>query len=201
MSKALFIVAEPSFIVRKGLVSLINELPNATVVREVEVASRLAELITHYSAHALLINQELLLQLSGAELKKITSRKRKVFVIGISKSINDPITGCSGLISHEIALDEPKVSIIKKIKTVLNQIDESSDSPTLNSELSDREMVILKDVALGLSNKEIADKNFISPHTVVTHRKNITRKLGIKTVSGLTIYAILNKLIGMDELN
>ncbi|MFO8022771.1 MAG: LuxR C-terminal-related transcriptional regulator, partial [Perlabentimonas sp.] len=73
-------------------------------------------------------------------------------------------------------------------------------SPSISSELSEREMEILKDVALGMSNKEIAEKNYISPHTVITHRKNITRKLGIKTVSGLTIYAIINKLIGMDEV-
>jgi DNA-binding CsgD family transcriptional regulator len=41
---------------------------------------------------------------------------------------------------------------------------------------------------------------FISSHTVMTHRKNITRKLGIKTISGLTVYAILNKLINVEEL-
>lgn len=59
---------------------------------------------------------------------------------------------------------------------------------------------ILKHIALGLTNKEIADKLFISIHTVVTHRKNITQKLGIKSVSGLTVYAILNNLIEMDEV-
>jgi DNA-binding NarL/FixJ family response regulator len=96
-------------------------------------------------------------------------------------------------------LSESKSSVLKKIKDILNQTD-PSDSTTDNQELSEREIEILKDVALGLSNKEIAEKNFISPHTVITHRKNITRKLGIKTVSGLTIYAILNKIIGMEAL-
>jgi DNA-binding CsgD family transcriptional regulator len=41
---------------------------------------------------------------------------------------------------------------------------------------------------------------FLSVHTVTTHRKNITKKLGIKTVSGLTVYALLNKIIKMDDL-
>jgi two-component system, NarL family, response regulator NreC len=58
----------------------------------------------------------------------------------------------------------------------------------------------VKFVALGLTNKEIADKLYISAHTVITHRKNITRKLGIKTVSGLTIYAIMNNLIALEEI-
>ena len=67
-------------------------------------------------------------------------------------------------------------------------------------ELTIREKDIIRDVALGLSSKEIADKNFISPHTVVTHRKNISRKLGIKSISGLTIYAIINKLVSVDDI-
>jgi len=50
-------------------------------------------------------------------------------------------------------------------------------------------------VAKGMLNKEIADFYNISIHTVITHRKNITRKTGIKTVAGLTVYALLNNLI------
>jgi len=69
------------------------------------------------------------------------------------------------------------------------------------SSLSKREKNILREVAMGLTNKEIADKLFISIHTVTTHRKNITQKLGIKTVSGLTIYAILNGIIKLEEVS
>ena len=67
-------------------------------------------------------------------------------------------------------------------------------------ELSEREKEILVSVAQGLLNKEIADKHNISINTVITHRKNITRKTGIKTVPGLTVYAILNGLIDINEL-
>lgn len=64
-----------------------------------------------------------------------------------------------------------------------------------SSELSRREIEILKLVAGGKSNKQIADELFISSHTVITHRKNITAKLGIKSISGLTLYALVNNLI------
>jgi len=67
-------------------------------------------------------------------------------------------------------------------------------------ELSDREKEILVSVAQGLLNKEIADKHNISINTVITHRKNITRKTGIKTVAGLTVYAILNNLVDINSI-
>ena len=66
--------------------------------------------------------------------------------------------------------------------------------------LSDREKEILVSVASGLINKEIADLHHISINTVITHRKNITRKTGIKTVAGLTAYAILNNLIDINSV-
>jgi len=68
------------------------------------------------------------------------------------------------------------------------------------NEISDREKVILALVAKGKTNKEIAEELNLSIHTVVTHRKNITHKLGIKSISGLTVYAIFNGLISMDEV-
>ena len=54
---------------------------------------------------------------------------------------------------------------------------------------------------MGYANKEIAEKLFISIHTVISHRKNITDKLGIKSISGLTVYAILNKLIDTENID
>lgn len=66
--------------------------------------------------------------------------------------------------------------------------------------LSSREIEVLVLITKGLINKEIADKLNISLTTVITHRKNITEKLGIKSVSGLTIYAVMNGYIEADRI-
>lgn len=67
-------------------------------------------------------------------------------------------------------------------------------------ELSIREIDVLQLIVKGITNKEIADKLNISLNTVLTHRKNITSKLGIKTVSGLTFYALMNGIISGEEI-
>ena len=97
-----------------------------------------------------------------------------------------------------INLGDTKNEIFEKIKSLILETDKGKIVPEFINELSEREKTILSYVAKGLTNKEIADKLFLSTHTVITHRKNITNKLGIKTISGLTVYAILNNIISLD---
>ena len=73
-------------------------------------------------------------------------------------------------------------------------------SQEIQVHLTSREIDVLKLVARGEANKQIAHRLSISMHTVISHRKNITRKLGIKTVSGLTMYAVLNGLISSKDI-
>lgn len=73
--------------------------------------------------------------------------------------------------------------------------------PEENMELSEREREVVQCIAEGLSNKEVAERLFISVNTVLTHRKNIFRKLDIHSVSALTIYAVVNGIIKVDDLN
>ncbi len=84
-------------------------------------------------------------------------------------------------------------------QTYLNQLSEIVETTRSNrnegAELSQREIEVLCQLAKGLTNKEIADKLFISINTVLTHRKNISAKLGIRSVSGLSVYAIMNGYI------
>jgi regulator of cell morphogenesis and NO signaling len=68
-------------------------------------------------------------------------------------------------------------------------------------ELSEREKDVLVQIVRGLSNKEIADVLCISMHTVISHRKNITRKLNIHSTAGLTVYAIVNHLVDINSLD
>ena len=67
--------------------------------------------------------------------------------------------------------------------------------------VSEREKDIIVCLVQGMSNKEIADHLFISVNTVITHRRNIAKKLDIRSVAGLTIYAIANNLIDQSILS
>ena len=89
------------------------------------------------------------------------------------------------------------------LRPALSNVSENQPMQALKQEadaLSERERDVLIQVVNGLSNKEIADILCISTHTVITHRKNITRKLNIHSTAGLTIYAIVNKLINLTNL-
>lgn len=70
----------------------------------------------------------------------------------------------------------------------------------IEHELSAREIEVLVLITKGLINKEIAEKLNISLTTVISHRKNITEKLGIKSVPGLTIYAVMNGYVEADSI-
>ncbi|MDE5733442.1 MAG: LuxR C-terminal-related transcriptional regulator [Bacteroidales bacterium] len=92
-----------------------------------------------------------------------------------------------------IGLYDAPVAMVKKLREAAASHMEMSESD--GPDLSAREKEILVCVAKGMLNKEIADYYSISIHTVITHRKNITRKTGIKTIAGLTVYALLNNLV------
>ena len=99
---------------------------------------------------------------------------------------------------HTCIEDEVLVPLVR-LQNAPRRLTYESDEPE-REELSAREKEILVSVAQGLLNKEIADRHNISINTVITHRKNITRKTGIKTVAGLTAYAILNNLVDINAI-
>ncbi len=99
-----------------------------------------------------------------------------------------------------ITLQAPQETIIEQLQAYLPEEPANQFAEEGNKELSTREIDVLQQVVRGITNKEIADKLNISLNTVLTHRKNITAKLGIKTLSGLTFYAIMNGIISGDEI-
>jgi DNA-binding CsgD family transcriptional regulator len=94
-------------------------------------------------------------------------------------------------------ITEPISTLINKIKKEYQQTIKQKPNENL---LTDREKEILKLLAKGLSIKEIANNLNLSHHTVLTHRKNISFKTGIKTIAGLTILALSLKLVTIEEI-
>lgn len=97
-----------------------------------------------------------------------------------------------------ISMYDDPVTMVRKLRESIASHEEAPESE--GHDLSQREKEILVCVAKGMLNKEIADHCNLSIHTVITHRKNITRKTGIKTVAGLTVYALLNNLIDSSSI-
>lgn len=103
----------------------------------------------------------------------------------------------------EDVLFVPAVQRLEQQVAVMGSDAETSDAgrQAPQETLSEREREIVGCVVKGMTNKEVAEKLFISVNTVLTHRKNISRKLNIHSVSGLTIYAIVNRLVNLDEVH
>lgn len=92
-----------------------------------------------------------------------------------------------------------RVHEVPKVETVkINEQEEVNKN--IQDDLSQREREIITCVVKGMSNKEIAEYLYISIHTVITHRRNIARKLQIHSPTLLTVYAIVNKLVDISEV-
>ena len=187
------VIAEPSYLLKRGLSTIISDI----VQTEIIFVNGLDEL-NHYLESNLvdfvIINEGLLKDKAGRDLLFQLQSEAKYLVL--TESGHD----LPGRDKYAALIDirAPKESIVPILEEVLT--DESVQENNRSSILSDREKEVLKQVAMGYTNQEIADRLFISKHTVISHRKNITSKLGIKTVSGLTVYAVLNNLIPKDQI-
>lgn len=141
----------------------------------------------------LILHHKLLLHPQTDHLQSIVDCfKGEILVIGNHKMK-------SSFHKHLLLPNDSETDTLEKLQHFFasHSNDENEEN---NSVLSAREIEILQEVARGFSNKEIADRLFISINTVITHRKNITEKLGIKTISGLTVYALMNKLIHPEDV-
>ena len=100
---------------------------------------------------------------------------------------------------ESISIFDDLETLSKKIAGLLNVVSEEEEMDNQDT-LSQREKEIVICVVKGMTNKEIAEKLFLSIHTVITHRRNISKKLQIHSAAGLTIYAIVNKLVTLSDV-
>ena len=190
------IICEASEIITAGLASIINSMADFDVVMRIDNPESLSERILTSDANILIINPNLLGYSDRNLPIQLTKEYPQLLVVALVSTHIDPslLKPYNGVIE----ISDTKLKVIN----TLNQIVQNSEHGDKNDdvELSKREIDVLIAVAKGMMNKEIADQMNISIHTVISHRKNITRKTGIKSVSGLTVYALLNNLIDENEV-
>lgn len=189
------IICEASEIIANGLAEIIDSMAQCDVVARLDTPEHLSEKITSSDANLVIIDPLLLGFHNKVFLLQLGKEHPNLIVIALVTSYLDhamlaPYKGF-------IEINDTRSKIISKMNEFA-QCDTTKKADDV--ELSKREIDVLVAVAKGMMNKEIADMMNISIHTVISHRKNITRKTGIKSVSGLTVYALLNNLIDEKEL-
>lgn len=188
-------VAETSMIVRSGLVAVLKRLPDLNV-QTVEITSKegLQHSMEAHQPEILIVNPQFegWFDLEGFKQQYARQDMKIVSLICTVVDANQ-LKGYDESINLFDDLD----AVAHKISTLMN-VNEEEDSD--QNSLSQREKEIIGCVVRGMTNKEIAEQLFISVHTVITHRRNITRKLQIHSAAGLTIYAIVNKLVELSEV-
>ena len=189
------IICEASEIIAIGLAEIIDGMAQFDVVARLDSPEHLSEKITATDANLLIIDPMLLGFHSKDFLSQLGKEHPNMVIIALVSSYLDHsmLTPFGGVIE----INDTKSKVISKMNEFAHS---EATKNTDDVELSKRETDVLVAVAKGMMNKEIADQMNISIHTVISHRKNITRKTGIKSVSGLTVYALLNNLIDEKDL-
>lgn len=183
-------IVEPAEVVGEGIAEMLRRSAEAEVVVLCKAISEVLPRLRVGDIDMLLISVSLTPQLDAfSELSGVT-------MVGIQSALADRDT---------LQRYASVVTLYTTAEELSNVIAEAANNASDNNytdshELSERERDVLVLVARGYTNKEIATELNISPHTVISHRKNIVHKTGIRSVAGLTVYAVLNKLINSEIL-
>lgn len=189
------LIIEPSPIIQRGLQEMIEYNEMFNIVGMLSDINRIEERMATLRADVVILNPTVVGYHRRSSIRSIFSDK---LLVGL---VNSYVP--SDLLKQfhtVIELDDNQPIIERKLKEAIDAVDDRDNSMPDVSDLTDREQEILVAVAKGMMNKEIASLHNISIHTVISHRKNISRKTGIKTASGLAVYALLNNLIEQDEI-
>lgn len=175
-----------------GMSILLKEFAPMVEVRVFESYARLMDdtpdLFVHYFVS---------MQIAVEHSQFFIDRKRKTMILanGMPKT-------AQWYDWHIIDVCQSKQLIIKNLVQLYSGHHRAASEPSkpVQQLLSAREMEVLALVVKGLINKQIADKLSISPTTVIAHRRNIARKIGMKSVSSWTVFAIANGIVEANEI-
>lgn len=192
------VIAEPSVIVRSGLETLLKRLPGLRIhISEITTIESLTEDLRTHQPEILIINPTIPGYFTIPHLKEMTGcPEMKCFALIYAPIDHSLIRYYDDQISILDSADELK----HKLERLHTQAEASEENDEQQA-LSVREKEIVVCVVKGMTNREIADRLFLSTHTVITHRRNIARKLQVHSASALTVYAIVNKLVELKDIN
>lgn len=191
-------IAEPSYIIRCGLDAVLKRLAGFRITMvEITECESLFNIIRQQRPDILIVNPSMLGCFTMANLKEECGRPdMKCVALLYSVADHALLRPYDEQFSIYDSADELRHKLERLNSTVIPDEVESDEQQSL----SVREKEIVVCVVKGMTNREIADHLFLSTHTVITHRRNIARKLQIHSPSGLTVYAIVNKLVELGEI-
>jgi DNA-binding NarL/FixJ family response regulator len=192
------IIAEMSPLARLGITGLLKSMGYPFSVREVIHAGKLKHTLYKDHKYLLIISGTFINSCNPEHFQTLLMKGRHTsrVLIHDTEITHKAIPDFNEIIEPE----DPEKVIYRKLEKQVAALSKSGPYTGRTDEISYREKEVLQLVALGMTNKEIAEKLYISSHTVITHRKNITSKLGIKTIAGLTVYAVIHKLIAPGSI-
>jgi DNA-binding NarL/FixJ family response regulator len=189
------IIVESSEIIFEGISSILSNTGHIYNIKQANNLGELEQLNLRVRADIIIINPQLI-QNQLREFQSVKKELTGTHWIGIVYTFIDPLI--LSALDEIVNINDKTDKIIAFVQKLLVSPDQS-DNKLHQETLSERETDVLKLLVAGNANKEIADKLNISTHTVISHRKNISQKTGIKSVSGLTIYAVVKNIITIDN--
>lgn len=190
-------IMEPSKIIFEGLQTIICHSSLDCRVSRLEHLEELTEMMEQNPVEILIANPMQFVNLEK-EVKKLRKHYPTLAIAGIDFGI---IHRQSMLTDISFTLYDTPEQIIQSLHKLQEKSRQSEQEREEDDNLSPREIEVLTCLVNGMLNKEIADQLHISVHTVVRHRKNITLKTGIRSQSGLTIYAISKKIVSIEDID
>lgn len=193
------VIAEPSAIICCGLETMLKRLPGLRVqLIEITNIESLTEDLRTHRPDILVINPSIPGHFTAPHLKEMTGcTEMKMLALVYTAVDQSLLRNYDDQISIFDSADELKLKLERLHAKPADSEGENDEQQTLSA----REKEIVVCVVKGMTNREIADRLFLSTHTVITHRRNIARKLQVHSASALTVYAIVNKLVELKDIN